>query len=136
MNSSHYLILGFSLVCATACGLDPNAPQDQTQAATSQLSTTQPSTTQTSLGSDDDPTSGDTGSNNAVEACQELEDTLAACVPAIAGTLQCSTYDEWPCDLSAYFDCISGAYGSCSGGSFPNVDPLTLQDCAALSVCN
>jgi hypothetical protein len=126
MTSARYLILCLSLGSLVACGLDPNAPQDPDQVTTSAGSGTPES---------GDPT-GDTNSANVVEACEALEDTLAACVPSLAGTLQCASYDGYPCDITAYFDCINDAYGSCSGGAFPNIDPLTLQDCAALAICN
>ena len=99
-------VAGFVLA---ACGLDPNAPVE--------------------------PASKN-GGGNLVESCQQLEDTLAACQPSLAGSLQCQGYDGYPCDVSAYFDCITDAYGSCTGGTFPDYDPLVLQDCIPLAQCN
>lgn len=130
MKRSHHLVICLALALGLApagCGLDPNAPQDPDQPSTS---------LGTGLSAGDTNTTNDTNSANAVEACQELEDTLAACQPILAGTLQCSSYDGWPCDLTAYFDCVTDAYGMCSGGTFPDIDALGLQDCAMLTVCN
>ncbi|NVB38026.1 hypothetical protein G6O69_09295 [Pseudenhygromyxa sp. WMMC2535] len=98
------------------CGLDPNAPVD-----------------------DDDGSSNASGGagegSDPVSACEELEDTLAACVSSLEGTLNCSYYADTVCDLEDYFECINGAYGSCSDGYFPNVDAAALQDCALLASC-
>ncbi|PRP91558.1 hypothetical protein ENSA5_54130 [Enhygromyxa salina] len=125
MNSArHPIILCLGLALVASCGLDRNAPEDKSD----------PLDTSFDSGT---PDSGDSsGSGNAVEACQTLEDTLADCQPSLAGSLQCSTYDEWPCDLTDYFDCITDAYGSCSGGTFPNIDAAGLQDCTALTTCS
>ncbi|KIG16210.1 hypothetical protein DB30_04822 [Enhygromyxa salina] len=117
-------MLCLSLGSLVACGLDPNAPEEPNA--------------NTSLGSgapESGGPTGDTNSANPVAACEALEDTLAACVPSLAGTLQCSSFGGHPCDITAYFDCLNDAYGSCSGGTFPDLDPLSLQDCAALAVC-
>ena len=128
MNRIHLLLLGSSLALFAACGLDPNAPQGPKQLSTGVSGNPTGNAT-------GDPTNG-TGSGNPVEACEALEDTLAMCQPALEGALQCSSYDAWPCDLTDYFDCVTDAYGDCQGGTFPNTDPLALQDCAMLTTCN
>lgn len=132
MNDSIYLISCLCLVLASGCGLDPNAPSEPTSTSVS-------TSAGTGAGAESDSTPGPStdsaGDDDPVGACQDLEDTLSACLPNLAGSLSCTFYDAWPCDLGPYFDCVTDAYGTCEGGTFPNADPLSLQDCAGLTVC-
>ena len=110
MNRSRILVLCLGLglgFALAACGLDPNSPVEP----------------------------GSKNGGNPAQACQDLENTLAACQPSLAGALQCQAYDGYPCDLGPYFDCVNDAYGACSGGTFPDYDPLTLSDCTLLAQC-
>ena len=46
----------------------------------------------------------------------------------LEGALACGTYESTPCDLEPYFEYLIDGYGSCEDGTFPNADPMALQD--------
>ncbi len=54
--------------------------------------------------------------NPSVDACLRWQEALAAleCVPAdYASGVDCSEYNDYPCDASPYFECLAQSY-SCS----------------------
>jgi hypothetical protein len=116
-------------IATLGCGLDRNAPDD------GPVDKNDSSASLTSAGSASASDGADDSAGNSQAACEELEDTLAGCVPSLEGSLQCSMYADATCDLEAYFECVNDAYGTCQNGTFPNADPTALMDCASLGVC-
>lgn len=119
-----------ALALASSCGLDPNAPESPSSSSAGSATDASGGSTPSS---GQEPTTTTGGDSSA--ACQELEDSLSACIVSLSGSLMCDLYEDWPCDLDPYFDCVSDAYGPCVGGSFPDVDVVALQACAELTNC-
>jgi hypothetical protein len=76
---------------------------------------------------------GTTGDN--VSACNAFVSAASCGGSSLAGTYDCSAYAGYPCDVSAYFSCLSQHY-VCTNGSY---DPIALagaSSCPAPSCQN
>jgi hypothetical protein len=69
-----------------------------------------------------------------VDACEGFKDSLLAleCVPDDYDVgINCEEYADYPCDASAYFECLEDTYTCDEGGNLQ----YDLTACAGLTEC-
>lgn len=72
--------------------------------------------------------------NPTVDACERWRQSLLAleCVPDDYEVgIDCSEYNDYPCDASPYFECLEGSYTCSEDGNFQS----DTTACAALQGC-
>lgn len=80
---------------------------------------------------DGDGADGESGSSDNVAACNALVEELQCGDFDLAGTIDCSLYMDYACDIADYFDCIRDAF-MCTDGV---PDTSGILDCNALATC-
>jgi hypothetical protein len=69
-----------------------------------------------------------------VDACKKFVAKVKCGTVDISSQVNCDAYANTSCDISAYFDCLSGAY-VCVNGSYDTTKLATASDCASKAVC-
>ena len=76
-----------------------------------------------------------TGTHDNVKACENFIKQVKCGSVDLSKQYPCASYSMYPCDISAYFDCV-GDKLSCSNGQYDPIKLAKAGECASKIGCH